>query len=312
MIPLLDVEPMPRRLDGWSGLDIEPEDARSILRPQKDERYGFGFSLNPYRGCSHACRYCYVREYPHPLRGGEGALRPAESWGSWVAPKLNAPALLWAQRHRLHEETVFLASSTDPYMPLEKEFRLTRRCLEVLRDCPTTRVLLHTRSPLVLQDLDLLQSFGPRLTVGFSISTDDDVIRQVTEPKAPTIPSRWAAMARLAKAGVNVSLSAAPLLPIRDIGAFAGRARDSGARAGWAGRLRLLQNDPFHQLLAEHGWLWILDADYSAKVNEALAAALPKPPSRKGKALSGRAAVAPPMRLPEAQHLALFEPEASS
>lgn len=310
MTPLLEVEP--RRLDGWSGLEIEPEDAKSVLRPQKDERYGFGYSLNPYRGCSHGCRYCYVREYPHPIHGGEGALRPRESWGTWVVPKLNAPALLWAQRHRLHEETVFLASSTDPYQPLEREFRLTRKCLEVLKDCPTTRVLLHTRSPMVLQDLDLLRTFGPRLTVGFSIPTDDDVVRQVVEPKAPAIPSRWAAMARLARAGVRVSLSAAPLLPIRDVPAFAAHARDCGARSGWAGRLRLLDHDPIRDLLSDHGWLWILQAEYSAKVNAALAEALPKPSSPRKKTLTGRAAVAPPLRLPEARQLALFEPEAGS
>lgn len=307
MTPLLECEPAPRPLDGWAGLEVDPEDARSILRPQKDERYGFGYSLNPYRGCSHGCLYCYVRDYPHPLRGGEGALRPASTWGGWVTPKLNAPALLWAQRHRLHEETVFLASSTDPYMPLEREFRLTRQCLEVLRDCPSTRVLLHTRSPLVLQDLELLQAFGPRLTVGFSIPTDDDVVRQVTEPRSPAIPSRWAAMARLAKAGVRVSLSAAPLMPIRDIPAFAARARDCGARSGWAGRLRLLDRDPFRQVLVDQGWLWILEPEFAARVNAALADALPRPAARTRKARAGRAATAPPIRLPDAHQLALFD-----
>lgn len=306
MTPLLDCEPAPPRLGGWEGLEVEPEDARSILRPQKDERYGFGYSLNPYRGCSHGCRYCYVRDYPHPLRGGEGALRPADSWGSWVTPKLNAPALLWSQRHRLHEETVFLASSTDPYMPLEREYRLTRKCLEVLRDCPSTRVLLHTRSPLVLQDLDLLRTFGSRLTVGFSIPTDDDVVRQVTEPRSPAIPSRWAAMARLAGAGVKVSLSAAPLMPIRDVRAFAARARSCGARSGWAGRLRLLDRDPFRRLLEDQGWLWILEPGYAARVNAALAEVLPQAAPKPKPARSGRVA-APPIRLPDAHQLALFD-----
>lgn len=289
-------------------MDVEPEEARSILRPQKDERYGFGFSLNPYRGCAHGCRYCYVREYPHPLRGGEGAVHPVQRWGSWVAPKLNAPALLWSQRHRLHEETVFLASSTDPYMALESEFRLTRKCLEVLRDCPTTRVLLHTRSPRVLQDLELLREFGTRLTVGISIATDDDVVRQVVEPHAPAIPSRWSAMAKLARAGVRVSLSAAPLLPIRDLAGFAARARDCGARSGWAGRLRLLKDDPFQAVLAQHGWLWVLEAEYSAKVNAALAAAFPKPKARQHRRI--RPAPAPPIQLPDAHQLALFDPVA--
>lgn len=304
MTPLLTLAAAPRML---GGLEVDPEEARSILRPQKDARYGFGYSLNPYRGCAHACRYCYVREYPHPLRGGEGALRPPETWGQWVSPKLNAPALLWAQRHRLHGETVFLASSTDPYMPLEQTYRLTRQCLEVLRDCPTTQVLLHTRSPLVVQDLDLLQAFGGRLTVGFSIPTDDDAVRRITEPKAPAIQGRWAAMARLAKAGIPVSLSAAPLMAIRDLGGFARRARDCGARSGWAGRLRLLDRDPFYRVLADHGWLFVLDKGYAAEVNAALAAALPRPAARRPKALTGRAALAPPLRLPEAFQLTLFD-----
>ncbi len=182
-------------------LQVEPEEARSILRPQRDERYGFGFALSPYRGCGHGCRYCYVRDYPQPVAdGAPGALHDPEQWGTWATPKLNAPELLWAQRHRLHGQTVFLASATDPYQPLEREFRLTRGCLEVLLQCPTTRVLLHTRSPLALQDLELLKAFGGRLSVGFSIPTDDDTVRQVVEPKAPPIPSRWAAVERLAQA----------------------------------------------------------------------------------------------------------------
>ena len=117
----------------FHGLRVELEEARSILRPQKDERYGFGFALSPYRGCGHGCRYCYVREYPNALHG-------PEDWGGWVAPKLNAPELLWSQRHRLHNERVFMASATDPYQPLEREYRLSRRCLEVLLLCPTPRL----------------------------------------------------------------------------------------------------------------------------------------------------------------------------
>ena len=91
MTPLLPFDAEPFR---EGGLLVEPEQARSILRPQRDDRYGFGFSLSPYRGCAHGCRYCYVREYPHPLH-------PASQWGGWSAPKLNAPELLWAQRHRM-------------------------------------------------------------------------------------------------------------------------------------------------------------------------------------------------------------------
>jgi DNA repair photolyase len=252
----------------FKDLLVEPEDARSILRPQKDERYGFGFALSPYRGCGHGCRYCYVREYPNALH------RP-EDWGGWVAPKLNAPELLWSQRHRLHQARVFMASATDPYQPLERQFRLSRRCLEVLLLCPTTEVIVHTRSPLVLQDLELLKAFGDRLSVGLSIPTDDDTVRQVVEPHAPAIPSRWAAAERLAAAGLQVTIGVAPLLAVHDARAFARRARASGVSHAWVGGLRLLKQDPFYQVLADHGWLKVLDPDYRDGIRAAFLDAFP-------------------------------------
>ena len=270
MTPLLLPEVMPPLFSDLRGLSVEPEEARSILRPQKDERYGFGFALSPYRGCAHGCRYCYVREYPNALHG-------PEAWGGWVAPKVNAPELLWTQRHRLHGARVFMASATDPYQPLERECRLTRRCLEVLLLCPTTEVILHTRSPLVLQDLGLLRSFGGRLSVGFSIPTDDDTVRQVVEPQAPPIPSRWAAVERLAKAGISVSLAVAPLMAVQDPQAFARRAQVSGVRQAWVGGLRLLQRDPFYRVLADHGWLRVLDPLYAESVRAAFREAFPQP-----------------------------------
>lgn len=252
----------------FQGLLVEPEEARSILRPQKDERYGFGFALSPYRGCTHGCRYCYVREYPNALH------RP-EDWGGWVAPKLNAPELLWSQRHKLHNARVFMASATDPYQPLERQYRLSRRCLEVLLLCPTTEVIVHTRSPLVLQDLDLLKAFGGRISVGLSIPTDDDTVRQVVEPRAPAIPSRWAAAERLAAAGIPVTIGVAPLLAVHDAKAFARRARASGASHAWVGGLRLLKQDPFYDLLAQHGWLKVLDPDYKEGIRAAFLEAFP-------------------------------------
>ncbi|OQA37336.1 MAG: Radical SAM superfamily protein [Acidobacteria bacterium ADurb.Bin340] len=269
MVPL----PFPPDLDpqGAGDVEIVLEEARSILRPQRDARHGFGFALSPYRGCAHGCRYCYVREYPN-------AFHPPEAWGRWLTPKTNAAALLWAQRHRLAGQKVFLASATDPYQPLEARFRLTRACLEVLLACPATQVLLHTRSPLVLQDLALLQAFGPRLSVGLSIPTDDDTVRQVTEPSAPPIPSRWAAVERLAAAGIRVGVSVAPLLPMVDPRAFARRAGASGAANAWVGGLRLIRQDPFYDLLAQQGWLRALDPVYVAEVRAILQEAMPAVP----------------------------------
>lgn len=265
----------------FHGAAVEPEEARSVLRPQKDPVYGFGFTLNPYRGCSHGCRYCYVRQYPAQVPGApRGTLHGIGEWGHWIAPKLNAPELLWRERHKLHDQLVFMASATDPYQPLERDYRLTRRCLEVLLRCPTTRVIVHTRSPLILQDVGLLKAFGPRLSVGFSIPTDDDTVRQVTEPDAPPIPTRWSTVERLAHAGIRVGISAAPLMPVLDADAFARRAKASGATSAWAGGVRLLPEDPFYAVLREHGWLHILDPGYAEGVRKAFASVFPRPRGR--------------------------------
>ncbi len=283
---------------------VEPEEARSILRPQRDERYGFGFSLSPYRGCSHGCRYCFVREYPHALHG-------SGEWGRWTAPKLNAPELLWSQRHRLHEQTVFLSTATDPYQPLEREYRLTRACLKVLLDCPTSRVVVHTRSALILQDLELLKAFQGRLSVGVSIPTDDDTVRQQVEPKAPPIPTRWGAVERLVRAGIAVNLAVTPLMAMTDPAGFARRARESGVSGLWVGSLRLLKEDPFYDVLARQGWLKVLDPDYVDGVRELLEGALPAARRSLKRARSGRTPSAPcasPRHLgPQPTHPGLFE-----
>lgn len=288
MTPLpLPTEPPPL----LQGLTIEPEEARSILRHQKDDRYGFGFALSPYRGCGHGCRYCYVRDYPN-------ALHKPEEWGGWVTPKLNAPELLWAQRHRLHGERVFMASATDPYQPLERQYRLSRRCLEVLLLCPTTEVIVHTRSPLVLQDLELLKAFGDRLSVGLSIPTDDDTVRQVVEPHAPAIPSRWAAAERLAAAGISITLAVAPLMAVHDAQAFARRAKASGVSGAWVGGLRLLKQDPFYKVLADHRWLKVLDPEYAEGVRLAFREVFPSRRRARERAAASPPPPPPPVRQP--------------
>ncbi len=272
-LPLPSVMPSPSL---FGSLQVEPEGSLSVLRRQKDERFGFGYTLNPYRGCAHACRYCYVREYPNRMQGHSGLHAP-EQWGQWCAPKLNVAEQLFRERHRLHNQTLFLGSATDPYQALERQYRLTRACLDVLLKCSSTRVMVHTRSPLILDDLELLSSFGPRLTVGFSIPTDDDTLRQVVEPKAPPIPSRWAAIERLSARGIQVHLAVTPLMVMVDPEAFARRAVQSGVKSAWVGALRLLDNDPFYQVLIENNWLQALDETYQEEVRQALRQAMPAP-----------------------------------
>jgi len=254
----------------FHGIEVLPEEARSILRPQRDERYGFGFSLSPYRGCAHSCKYCFVREYPSLMHN-------VNDWGTWCVPKLNAPELLWAQRHRLYGQSVFMSTATDPYQPLEKEFRLSRRCLKVMLECSSARVVVHTRSSLILQDIDLLKEFGPRLQVGISIPTDDDMVRQIIEPHASAIPIRWTTAERLSAAGIHVNISATPMFPMQDTAAYVRRCIACGAKSFWAGHLRLIKDDPFRRLLQKHGWVHILEDNFGAELRARLQQAFPEP-----------------------------------
>jgi len=144
--------------------------------------------------------------------------------------------------------------------------------------------------------VDLDGAFGDRVTVGFSIPTDDDTVRQVVEPHAPTIPGRWAAVERLAKAGIAVNLAVTPLMAVHDPQAFARRARASGAAGAWVGGLRLLKRDPFYQVLADHGWRQVLNHDYAEGIRAAFRDAFPAP-RRTREPRAERVSAAAPMQV---------------
>ena len=174
--------------------------AKSIL--SKSEIYDY--VVNPYVGCQHACSYCYAR-FMKRFTGHR------EPWGEFVDAKVNAPELLSREIERKKRGTVWLSGVCDPYQPLEEKYRLTRRCLEILvrHGWP---VVIQTRSPLVLRDLDLLKQ-GAELDAGFSIGTADDEVRQRFEPLAPPIPSRLRALEELHRSGVRTYAMIAPMLP---------------------------------------------------------------------------------------------------
>ena len=192
---------------------VEEIHSRSILTPQGQESIltAYDYSLNPYQGCGMGCSYCYVMRYPF-------AADHVLGWGEWVRPKVNAPHLLSQARAEVWGKRIFLSSATDPYQYDERHYRLTRRCLAILLECNLERLTVHTRSHLILEDLDLLQAFGRRLEVGFSIPTDDERVRRRLEPKAPTIPVRLRTMGRLRQAGIRVTAAVSPVFycnPVR-------------------------------------------------------------------------------------------------
>jgi DNA repair photolyase len=170
--------------------------------------YGIEYVINPYRGCGHGCCYCYA-----PLMGRNTALDNPEPWGSFVMVKENLPDVLADQlkRRRKPPGKVLLSSVCDPYQPVEAEYNITRQCLELLIQYGW-QIDILTRSPLVLRDLELLKT--AKASIGFSIPTDNDRIRQLTEPNAPSISSRIEALRKLHDAGISTWAFIGPILPL--------------------------------------------------------------------------------------------------
>jgi DNA repair photolyase len=183
--------------------------ASSIVTPQKVGSLSshFDYSLNPYAGCAFSCSYCYVPKFPN-ARHDDFRL-----WGKWVEVKINAPELIRRDRTKIFGSRIFFSSATDPYQYIELKYRLTRQCLIELLKYKPARLTMHTRSHLILQDLDLLKKFGPSLTVGVSLTTDNEIVRREFEPMAPSVERRIQLIKQLHQEGIDVYLSMSPLLP---------------------------------------------------------------------------------------------------
>jgi DNA repair photolyase len=221
---------------------------------------GVDYVINPYLGCGHGCRYCYAGFMRRYARHHAGA-----PWGTFVEVKVNLPEVLDRELARKkHPGEAFLSSVCDPYQPVELKYRLTRRCLEILGKFGW-QVSILTRSPLVSRDLDLLKTL-PAVSVGLSIPTDDDQVRQVLEPHAPPIPARIATLQKLHDAGLSPWVFIAPMLPLNP-------ARLHELIAPYASRIMM---DPLNyrtqvsRIFRSHGWDYALTDTYAAKTREAL------------------------------------------
>ena len=134
-----------------------------------------------------------------------------EPWGEFVDVKINAPELLSKEILKKKVGNVWVSGVCDPYQPLEAKYQLTRRCLAILAE-HNWPVIVQTRSPLVLRDIDILKN-AKNFEVGFSVTTADDSIRKLFEPHAPPIKDRIAALDTLHKAGIRTYAMIAPMLP---------------------------------------------------------------------------------------------------
>src|SRR5207248_5559319 len=139
-------------------------------------------------------------------------------WGKWFVAKKNAVELARKQAKKVAGQTLYMSSVTDPYMPVERSLGLTRGILEELVP-HQPRLLIQTRGPLVVRDIDVLKQFRS-VRVNVSIPTDSERVRQVFEPKAPPLERRWEALAEVRASGLPVGVCVTPTLPIEDAEAF--------------------------------------------------------------------------------------------
>jgi DNA repair photolyase len=186
--------------------------SKSILSPSRV----YDYVINPYVGCQHACSYCYARF----MRRFTGHKEP---WGEFVDVKINAPDLLSGEIKRKKRGTVWVSGVCDPYQPLEGKYRLTRKCLDILVQNGWS-VVIQTRSPLVLRDMDIITR-SKTIEVGLSITTSNDEIRKVFEPNAPSITERLRTLESLHQNGIRTYAMIAPILPEAEnlVGLLAGK-----------------------------------------------------------------------------------------
>lgn len=192
-------------------LTLYTDESREILSRNDSPDLPFRWSVNPYRGCFHACAYCYAR--PTHEYWGFGA---GTDFESKIVVKEDAPKLLRQafEKTSWQGELIVFSGNTDCYQPLEASQGLTRACLEICAEYRNPVVII-TKGALVLRDLDVLLRLQREawVLVYFSIPFSSDEVARKIEPQAPSITRRFAAMKALSDAGIPTGLSIAPVIP---------------------------------------------------------------------------------------------------
>jgi DNA repair photolyase len=207
---------------------------REIIARNNSPDVGFNTSINPYRGCEHGCVYCFARPF-HEYLGFSAGI----DFETKIMVKQDAPELLRAElmKKSYQPDTIFISGVTDPYQPIERKLRITRRCLEVLAEFRNP-VGIITKNYLVTRDIDVLRELAAHdaVSVNLSITTLDDKLQRVMEPRTSVPKRRLAAVEKLAAAAIPVGIMVAPIVPAitdEEMGDILQAAHDAGAK--WAG-----------------------------------------------------------------------------
>jgi DNA repair photolyase len=191
--------------------ELIPDRSRSVIAKNDSPDVGFEVSVNPYRGCEHGCIYCYARP-THEFLGYSAGL----DFETKLLVKHDAPELLRRElmSSRWEPKVLALSGVTDPYQPVERRLRLTRRCLEVLAEFRQA-VSIVTKNRLVTRDTDLLGELARHRAAGVfvSITTLDPELARVLEPRTSRPEGRLAAIRALTEAGIPTGVLIAPVIP---------------------------------------------------------------------------------------------------
>ncbi len=232
-------EPVSRTLedDGWNSIedlpefktDVQIEKPRSIISRNDSPDIPFDRSVNPYRGCEHGCIYCFARP-THAYMG----LSPGLDFEAKLFAKPDAAKLLERELAKpgYKVRPIAIGTNTDPYQPIEKEWRIMRQVLEVLKaaDHP---VMIVTKSAMVIRDIDILAPMAEKglAKVGLSVTTLDRKLARLMEPRASTPTKRLEAIKALSEAGIPSTVMMAPIIPALNDHEIE-RVLDSGKTAG--------------------------------------------------------------------------------
>ena len=194
-----------------AGAEVQEIYCKTLLNRIDIPSFPFQWTLNPYRGCRHACRYCYARP-THEFLG----LDAGREFDQRIFAKVNAPEVLRQElrRPKWKNEAIAIGTASDPYEPAEMEYRLTRRILQVLCEFQTP-ASITTKGVLIRRDVDVLRELGrvADVRVNFSVGSIDERVWKLTEPGAPSPVARLEAMQFLVENGINAGVMMAPLLP---------------------------------------------------------------------------------------------------